>query len=244
MLPSAVVEIPRILPEERWQQRIAEHGRREGRSVERGIALGVALGSRAEPAEIIPRLLNTRNHGGADEPGRIADRLPGQLELLPSGQRNRVSAIADPEIGQDAKKTLPRLLPDLLFRELDFRDRDVDVDVAEGQRQSHWWEGRHVSRCEDARHSLARETRCCHGEAEWPGGNARVREAAIRARINLDAGRRIVAPQRDLGSGDGRTGLVHDAAVDGSGRLKIERRRGLRPGTRAERQGTGSSARS
>src|ERR1017187_4303266 len=111
--------------------------------------------------------------------------LPRQFELLLRGQRESVRVIRDIEIRQEPKETLLFLFFDLPFCQFDSRGSDFDSDGTEGKGQSNRREVRDLARVEDARYGLLGESRCRHGEAEWPGRNIRKRELAVLARKDL-----------------------------------------------------------
>ena len=116
---GALVEIARILFQERRKDGATDKSAGDKIGVSGSIALGVPLDALSIAAEIVLRLLNAGYDAIQSETDGIKGCLPGQLEFLARGQRDGVVDVADIKIGNEAQDALLLLIPDLIFG--DFR---------------------------------------------------------------------------------------------------------------------------
>src|SRR5262249_21773343 len=154
-------------------------------------------GAVAEAAVVVSRLLNAGNHADGDEPGRIGDRLPGELKLLPRVQWSRIGEVGHPEVREDAEYALPLLLLDLLLGNLDPRRGHVHADRADDEREPDGRQKQGFSRRDDPGQRLRRKSSCRHGETKGAGGDVGEREPAIGARNAFDPFATTLALERD-----------------------------------------------
>ena len=78
---------------------------------------------------------DSRSHPVDDERRGIQHRLPGELELLPRVQGNRVAVVIHKEIGDQAAEALRLRLFDLFLGDFLLGLRDVDLGGNSGQGQ-------------------------------------------------------------------------------------------------------------
>jgi len=120
-------------------------------------------------AEIVLRLLNPRNNGVHSETDWIDGSLPGQLKLLPGGQRGCVGNVADVEIGNDAEDALLFLDFDLVLRHVYSCGRYSHFGRGGGNNQCDSWDREGLARVQDPRKILGRKTWGRNGELEGAG---------------------------------------------------------------------------
>ncbi len=133
-------------------------------------------------AEIVLRLLNSRNRSGHSEADRIHGSFPRKLELLLRAQRNCVVVVAHIEIGNDAEHPLLLLRLDLIFRHFDPCGDDTHFSDSRCKGHGDLRDRVALPRPQDSVGPLRREAHGRNCELEGTGSDVCKRELPIVAR--------------------------------------------------------------
>src|SRR5260370_15971321 len=119
LTPASLIEITWVLLQERRQYGSSDIRACNNVRVGSAVALSITLCALSISAEIVLRLLNSRNRSGHSEADRVHGSFPRKLALLLRAQRHCVAVVADIPIGNDAEHPLLLLRLDLIFRQCD-----------------------------------------------------------------------------------------------------------------------------
>ena len=130
--PAALVEVTRVLVEDRGENGCAEHAADEDVAVVGSVTLGITFGSLTVIGVCVARLLDTGEEAGGEEGDRIGGGAKGEAKLLFWVERGGVPDEAGVEVGKDSKDALLDLGGDLLVGDLLLGDDDLDSNVGGG----------------------------------------------------------------------------------------------------------------
>src|SRR6266704_5274807 len=116
---GSLIEITRILFQQRWQNRASDQCARSRVGVGCPVALCVSLCALAISAEVILCLLYSGDSPCQSKVDWIHQLLPGKFEFLFRRERSCIGDVAHIEIRNEAERTLLLLFLDLLFRYFD-----------------------------------------------------------------------------------------------------------------------------
>ena len=109
----ALVEVARVLVQQRWQDGAADHDVDKAVGIESAVALTVTLHT-LNVVGVVCRLFDAGNYAHPDEGNGIDGDFEGEFELQLRRERLGVGVIDDVEIGDDAENALLLLDLDLL----------------------------------------------------------------------------------------------------------------------------------